>query len=90
MKISVRSCNDNRSQIPLGLEQIEVDLARKMLFIAGPRQVGKTTLGLQLPNADSGYLNWDIVEHRESIATYWFGKMSIRWSGFMIWVIWND
>ena len=47
--------------------QIEADLARKMVFIAGPRQVGKTTLGLSLPNADSGYLNWDISEHRERI-----------------------
>ncbi|NOZ53727.1 MAG: ATP-binding protein [Gammaproteobacteria bacterium] len=48
-------------------QQIEADLARKMLFIAGPRQVGKTTLGLSQPNADSGYLNWDIPEHREKI-----------------------
>ncbi len=48
-------------------QQIEADLARKMLFIAGPRQVGKTTLGLSQPDADSGYLNWDIAEHREKI-----------------------
>lgn len=43
------------------------DLARKMVFIAGPRQVGKTTLTLAIPGARSGYLNWDVGEHRERI-----------------------
>ncbi len=47
-------------------EQIERDLARKMVFVAGPRQVGKTTLARSLPGAN-GYLNWDIPEHRERI-----------------------
>jgi hypothetical protein len=47
--------------------QIIADLARKMVFLAGPRQVGKTTLGLGLADASSGYLNWDINEHRERI-----------------------
>ena len=47
--------------------QVEADLARKMVFVAGPRQVGKTTLGLGLPGARDGYLNWDIPEHRERI-----------------------
>jgi len=47
--------------------QIEKDLARKMVFVAGPRQVGKTTLGRSLPGAEAGYLNWDIGEHRERI-----------------------
>jgi predicted AAA+ superfamily ATPase len=40
------------------------DLARKMVFMAGPRQVGKTTLALALPGARAGYLNWDVAEHR--------------------------
>src|SRR5262245_35579888 len=40
------------------------DLARKMVFVAGPRQVGKTTLALSLPGARAGYLSWDIAEHR--------------------------
>jgi len=40
------------------------DVARKMAFVAGPRQVGKTTLALALPGARAGYLNWDIAEHR--------------------------
>ena len=47
--------------------QIRADLARKMVFLVGPRQVGKTTLARSLPGAADGYLNWDIVAHRERI-----------------------
>ena len=43
------------------------DLARKMAFVAGPRQVGKTTLALALPGAREAYLNWDVAAHRERI-----------------------
>lgn len=49
------------------LPQLRADLARKMVFVAGPRQVGKTTLALSLAGARSGYLNWDVAEHRERI-----------------------
>lgn len=38
-----------------------------MVFLAGPRQVGKTTLSRTLPDAEQGYLNWDVAEHRERI-----------------------
>lgn len=38
-----------------------------MVFVAGPRQVGKTTLARSLPEGDIGYLNWDVAEHRERI-----------------------
>ena len=42
---------------------IEKDLKRKMVFLGGPRQVGKTTVALQLIEAKSeqhpGYINWD-------------------------------
>ena len=38
-----------------------------MVFVAGPRQVGKTTLARRLPGASAGYLSWDIAEHRERI-----------------------
>jgi len=48
-------------------EQIERDLQKKMVFVAGPRQVGKTTLARSLEGAEKGYLNWDIPEHRERI-----------------------
>lgn len=43
---------------------------RQMLFLMGPRQVGKTTLCLLLPEAvqsDFLYLNWDNLDHRETI-----------------------
>lgn len=48
-------------------EQIVRDLGRKMVFVAGPRQVGKTTLARSLPGAEAGYLNWDVPAHRERI-----------------------
>jgi predicted AAA+ superfamily ATPase len=47
--------------------EIHRDLAAKMVFVAGPRQVGKTTLARSLPGGTAGYLNWDVAEHREHI-----------------------
>jgi predicted AAA+ superfamily ATPase len=47
--------------------QVKRDLARKMVFVAGPRQVGKTTLARQVIPGESGYFNWDVPEHRERI-----------------------
>jgi predicted AAA+ superfamily ATPase len=47
--------------------QVVQDLKRKMVFVAGPRQVGKTTMASSLPHAEEGYLNWDVAEHRERI-----------------------
>lgn len=47
--------------------QIVSDLRKKMVFVAGPRQVGKTTLAKSLLDNSMGYLNWDIAEHREKI-----------------------
>ena len=49
------------------VSQIKRDLMKKMVFVAGPRQVGKTTLARALPNLDSGYLNWDVTEDRTKI-----------------------
>ena len=48
-------------------DQILRDLARKMVFVAGPRQVGKTTLARSLPEAAGNYLNWDVAPDRERI-----------------------
>ena len=48
-------------------EPVKRDLSKKMVLIAGPRQVGKTTLALQLAGSEKGYLNWDVPEHRERI-----------------------
>jgi predicted AAA+ superfamily ATPase len=47
--------------------QVERDSRQKMVFVAGPRQVGKTTLALELRGARRGYLNWDTPEDRERI-----------------------
>lgn len=38
-----------------------------MVFVSGPRQVGKTTLALELPGARAGYMNWDVPADRERI-----------------------
>jgi predicted AAA+ superfamily ATPase len=47
--------------------QIRSDLNEKMVFVAGPRQVGKTTLALQILGKKNGYLNWDVPLDRERI-----------------------
>ena len=47
--------------------QVESDLARKMVFIGGPRQVGKTWLGKALIEDERAYLNYDIAAHRAAI-----------------------
>ena len=47
--------------------QVLRDLRRKMVFVSGPRQVGKTTLARSLPGARAGYLNWDVAGDRERI-----------------------
>ncbi len=48
---------------------IEHDLNTKMVFLAGPRQVGKTTLAKMLATGYSHpvYLNWDNPDHRQKI-----------------------
>jgi predicted AAA+ superfamily ATPase len=46
------------------------DLAKKMVFIGGPRQVGKTTLAKHLLKTnypDGEYFNWDYDEDRQRI-----------------------
>lgn len=52
-------------------EQVLEDLKTKMVFLGGPRQVGKTTFAQNLiPNfyeGHPGYLNWDDLESREKI-----------------------
>lgn len=50
-------------------EIIVKDLARKMVFITGPRQVGKTSLALAISRGfeKSLYLNYDNFAHREII-----------------------
>ena len=58
--------------------QIENDLARKMVFVGGPRQVGKTTLAQSLlPKSKIGYLNWDVDTHRSLILDRTFPKAKL-------------
>ena len=59
--------------IPRYLTQsAEEDLADKMVFVGGPRQVGKTTFALSLlgqgvDESSPAYLNWDVLADREEI-----------------------
>ena len=50
---------------------IREDLKKKMVFLGGPRQVGKTTLATSLipdyRDKHPAYLNWDNVSHRRKI-----------------------
>ena len=45
--------------------QILEDLQRKMVFVGGPRQVGKTTLAKRLLANSAGYLNTDYLQRPE-------------------------
>jgi predicted AAA+ superfamily ATPase len=49
--------------------QVRADLGKKMVFLVGPRQVGKTTLARQLMAGfqRTQYLNWDVVDDRRII-----------------------
>ena len=53
------------------VDPIKDDLARKMVFLGGPRQVGKTTLALSLLGREGsrhpGYLNWDDARARPGL-----------------------
>jgi predicted AAA+ superfamily ATPase len=59
------------------LDPIVDDLRRKMVFLTGPRQVGKTTLSRHVLDVvaprDPVYLDWDRPEHRRVIR-------ELRWS----------
>lgn len=64
-----------------------------MVFVGGPRQVGKTTLAKALLPSPLGYLNWDIPAHRTRLlrrelpdASFWvFDELHKyrRWRGFL-------
>ncbi len=50
---------------------VDEDLKSRMVFVGGPRQVGKTTFALTFLNASSekhpGYLNWDNLATRSDL-----------------------
>jgi predicted AAA+ superfamily ATPase len=74
-------------------EQVILDLSKKMVFLGGPRQVGKTTLGKSLPGGKLGYLNWDAQPDREAILDRKFPNSPLwfldeihkfkKWRGFI-------
>ena len=70
------------------------DLEKKFVLLAGPRQVGKTTLAEEILKKQQGlYLNWDSAKDRKSILTESFLQESFvvfdelhkyqRWKSFL-------
>lgn len=56
-------------------DKIEQDLKKKMVFIGGPRQVGKTTMSRLVGNeqySTFSYLNWDNGQDRKKILSAQF------------------
>ena len=55
--------------VPRYLEAlVEADLDKKMVFVAGPRQCGKTALAQRILRRRTGaYFNWDAAEHRKAV-----------------------
>lgn len=54
---------------------VRADLNKKMVFVTGPRQCGKTTLALSILKGDethSRYINWDTDVGRETILSRTF------------------
>lgn len=49
------------------LPQVRADLERKMVFVGGPRQVGKTSLARRLLPSPDSELNFDVAAHRQAI-----------------------
>jgi predicted AAA+ superfamily ATPase len=75
---------------------VRADLAEKMVFVAGPRQVGKTTLARQILAATGGglYLSWDNRDDRREIRhERWPGGPALvvldelhKWRGWKRWL----
>jgi predicted AAA+ superfamily ATPase len=63
-------------------KHIETDLKKKMVFVGGPRQCGKTTMAKALlaawPGESPVYLNWDSDAHRRAIMQQRWGAPHSR------------
>ena len=58
--------------------QIAQDLQEKMVFVGGPRQVGKTVLAKKLlKKMEGSYFNWDIDEDRSKILEKTFPRKNM-------------
>lgn len=74
---------------------VQDDLQRKMVLLAGPRQVGKTTLARRLLTGSRDlYLSWDNREHRAAIrSARWPAGQALvaldelhKWRGWKAWL----
>lgn len=60
-------------------KQLLQDLEKKIVFVTGPRQAGKTTLSRSLFPNDDDYLNYDRPEHRLMLkASSWDRKKLLQ------------
>ncbi len=60
--------------------QIEIDLHKKMVFLSGPRQCGKTTLAKKILEQHTGhYYNWDKTSDKKLILKEQFSLDSKLW-----------
>jgi predicted AAA+ superfamily ATPase len=77
-------------------KSIRDDLPNKMVFVAGPRQVGKTTMAknLLIEEKNGRYLNWDNRDHRRQIRqAAWPAEPALvvldelhKWRGWKSWI----
>jgi len=59
---------------------VEEDLEKKMVFVAGPRQCGKTTLARGILARKGGaYYNWDVEAHRRVLRRSEIDEASRLW-----------
>ncbi len=61
-------------------KQIELDLKKKMVFLAGPRQIGKTHFSKTLKGGQAGYMNWDTDIGKDKILEKLFLKVTFGYS----------
>ncbi len=58
--------------------QVRQDLKRKMVFVGGPRQVGKTTIARNiLGRSHAGLMSWDVPAQRAHILKQTFPKSNL-------------
>ena len=61
-------------------DPIASDLKEKMVFLAGPRQCGKTTVSLALLKNSAGeYYNWDVDAHRKILKNSQMNESTPLW-----------
>jgi len=61
-------------------DPIAADLKEKMVFLAGPRQCGKTTVSLALLKNSAGeYYNWDVDAHRKILKNSQMNESTPLW-----------